>query len=133
MYKVEVTIKAANTGRTFPKSARILTNSHYKFLQKNSSRLTGELVTINIRQGRSPSPKLGLTVSKKYGKAHERNRFKRVVREAFRELFPFLPSALEMNVSPGRTSSTPLSSAAVLCELKALLANLVHRPYTIGQ
>lgn len=35
--------------------------------------------------------KLGITVSKKFGKAHERNYFKRIVREAFRQQRHQLP------------------------------------------
>ncbi|ANH78727.1 Ribonuclease P protein component [Candidatus Chlamydia sanziniae] len=36
--------------------------------------------------------KLGITVSKKFGKAHLRNYFKRIVREAFRHIRHELPS-----------------------------------------
>ncbi len=105
--------------RKFPKSARILTNSHYKFLQRNSARYQGDTIQINYRQGRSSTAKLGITVSKKFGKAHDRNRFKRVVREAFRELLPFLPPDLEINVSP-RNKGIPLSKGAMLLELQNL-------------
>ncbi|MBS0605224.1 MAG: ribonuclease P protein component [Verrucomicrobia bacterium] len=111
--------------KKFPKSARILTSSHYKFLHRNSSRLFGEQISIDIRQGRSASPKLGLTVSKKFGKAHDRNRFKRVVREAFRELYTSLPDDLEMNISP-RKSGANLSKHAILLELQALLARILR-------
>lgn len=106
--------------RKFPKSARILTNSHYKFLQRNSARHQGETIQVNYRQGRSSTPKLGITVSKKFGKAHDRNRFKRVVREAFRELMPSLPLDLEINVSP-RNKGIPLSKQAILLQLQNLL------------
>ena len=112
------------TGK-FPKSARILTSSHYTFLRRNSSRLFGELISIDIRQGRSHSPKLGLTVSKKYGKAHDRNRFKRVVREAFRELSSSLPVELEMNICP-RKSCAPLNKAIILLELRSLLSKFIR-------
>src|ERR1700722_11203858 len=84
----------------FPKSARLLTSSHYKHLYKNSMRLFGEQISVDVRQGKMSCAKLGITVSRKFGKAHERNRFKRVVREAFREIILMLPQNLEMNISP---------------------------------
>src|SRR5690242_5588086 len=86
--------------KKFPKSARILTGSHFKLIHRNSTRYLGELIAIHIRQGRPSLPKLGITVSKKFGKSHDRNRFKRVVREAFRELLSTLPPDLEINVAP---------------------------------
>lgn len=108
--------------RKFPKSARLLTSTEYKFLQRHSTRLFGQQIAVNFRQGKSSSPKLGITVSKRFGKAHDRNRFKRVVREAFRELYAFLPQGLELNVSP--RSQVHLSKEAILLDLKSLLAKI---------
>jgi ribonuclease P protein component len=109
----------------FPKSARLLTSSHYKFLNRNSIRVFGLQIALDYRQGRSISAKLGITVSRKFGKAHDRNRFKRVVREAFRELYPSLPQDLELNVSP-RNSSVCLTKQAILLDLQSLLAKFLH-------
>jgi ribonuclease P protein component len=109
----------------FPKSARVLTNSHYRFIQKNSARHLGDTIQINFRQGRASIPKLGITVSKKFGKAHDRNRFKRVVREAFRELIHSLPPDLEMNVSP-RRNDPQLCKQAILLELQNMLSKIIR-------
>jgi ribonuclease P protein component len=109
----------------FPKSARLLTSSQYKFHHRHSCRAFGLQISMDFRQGRSSSPKLGITVSRKFGKAHDRNRFKRVVREAFRELYLSLPQDLELNVSP-RHKNALLSKQAVLTDLQNFLAKILH-------
>jgi ribonuclease P protein component len=64
---------------------RLRTSSEYQRMMKKSFTFTGEWIVAHIRilPGASIS-RLGITVSKRYGVAHERNRFKRIVREAFR-------------------------------------------------
>lgn len=111
-------------GRKFPKSARLLSQAHYKSLHKNSVRLFGEHITLNVGQRKSPTARLGITVSRKYGKAHERNRFKRVVRESFREIYRSLPQDMMLNVTP-RNSGALLTKQAVLVDLQNLLATLL--------
>lgn len=49
-------------------------------------RWMGESVIVEVKSNRLGFPRLGITVTKRYGKAHARNRFKRLVREAFRML-----------------------------------------------
>lgn len=85
---------------TFPKSSRILSKDHYYKVIKGGGKWRGEWLIIDYRLGKAQCPKLGMTVSRKHGKAHARNRFKRVVREAFREAYPQMPLTLEMNVLP---------------------------------
>jgi ribonuclease P protein component len=109
--------------KKFPKSARILSRSHFQAL-KQGRPLIGSAIILEYRQGRSLSPKLGITVSRRFGKAHKRNRFKRVVREAFRTLRPFLPEDLELNILPRKTFSDP-SLLSVLIDLKGLLKKIV--------
>lgn len=57
-----------------------------------SQQYVGELLIVQMRRSSAAHARLGITVTKKYGDAHQRNRFKRVVREAFR-LSPALRSA----------------------------------------
>jgi ribonuclease P protein component len=63
-------------------------------------RFVGEWIIVDVRQGKYPYPKLGITVTRRYGKACQRNRFKRIVREAFRLSYSFFRSGLEIHVKP---------------------------------
>lgn len=67
---------------TFPKTCRLLKSKEFQRVGRHGSFISGKL--LNIRMLKSSNLKIGLTVSKKFGKAHQRNRFKRLVREVFR-------------------------------------------------
>lgn len=58
--------------------------------------------------------RLGLSVSRKVGKANVRNLWKRRIREAFRRSRPSLPSSLDLVVIPNRLVSVPSYSAIVV-------------------
>ena len=107
----------------FPKTARIRSKNHYHGVLKARKKWTGTAILIDYRLGRSYCPKLGLTVSRRYGKAHDRNRFKRIVREAFRHFYAELPRDLEINVVP-RSPSVLVTKAGILEELSKLVAAL---------
>ena len=53
--------------------------------------------------GASPGPRVGLTVGKVIGKAHERNRIKRRMREALRRNIALLPEGCDLILHPRRT------------------------------
>lgn len=109
----------------FPRSARVLSSSQYKQLRHKGARFFGKQIAIEYREGKAPQPKLGITVSRKFGKAHDRNRFKRCVREAFREFNSQLPPHLELNIFPCK-GSFELSKLAILIELKQFLAKITN-------
>lgn len=110
---------------SFPKTARLLSKSHYQRVCRSGNKFFGEFVVIDYFLGSSLCPKLGITVSRRFGKAHTRNRFKRVVREAFRLNFSSLPKNLEINVLPRK--SAPPSLLCITKDLHALLEK-IHGP-----
>lgn len=109
------------TRLTFPKAARIRTRRHYSSVMKAGKRVMGESILIDYRLGYATRPKLGITVSRKHGKAHERNRFKRLVREAFRTYALKLPHDLEIHVLP-RSMMSSLTKKGIQEDLNLLLS-----------
>jgi len=111
-------------GFPFPKTARLLTKRHYQRVLKSGNKFVGSLVIVDYRTGKGKSPKLGITVSRRYGKAHLRNRFKRIVREAFRHHFHHLPHNIEMNVVP-RLPFQKIYKTAVVDDFINLISHYV--------
>ncbi len=54
------------------------------------------------RRSETPGPRIGLTVPKVLGKAHERNRIKRRMREALRRHVDLLPAGFDLILHPRR-------------------------------
>lgn len=76
---------------TLPKAARLLRRREFLRVQQQGRRVySGEVLVIALDSGGS-RPRIGITVSSKVANAVERNRVKRWVREAFREIQAGLP------------------------------------------
>ena len=103
----------------FPKSARLLKSREFSRLYqvKNKNRFCSDFFYLDYRFSPSEQPKLGISASKKFGKAHERNYFKRLIREAFRSQLSSFPP-VEINVIP--------KSQAKAASLEDLKKELLH-------
>jgi len=105
---------------------RLVKGSQFSRLAQKGRRLVGQWVVIEAWQNNGDTPKLGVTVSKRFGKAHQRNRFKRIVREAFRLSQHQLPAGIEINVKP-RTMAEKAAMGDVQADLLRLLNEIETR------
>lgn len=83
------------------KLIRIKNPSDFSFLRREGLNLRGVFVYLSIYQSNQDyPPKLGITVTKRYGKAVLRNRFKRIARAAFRRQIDHLPKGALIHLIP---------------------------------
>jgi len=74
-----------------PKGARLTRRREYLAVQERGTRLYAGEVLVLARPGGADRARIGITVSSKVANAVGRNRVKRWVREAFREIQATLP------------------------------------------
>jgi ribonuclease P protein component len=91
---------------TFSKNVRLRSRREFQRVAKEGKRLVGRFFCIDYRPARLL--KLGISASTKYGSAPERNRFKRLIREAFRQAYSSLPS-YELNIVPRQCAKKALA------------------------
>jgi ribonuclease P protein component len=106
----------------FSKKNKMRKRCEFLRVQRQGQRLIGRMIGIERASSTSPETRLGLTASKKFGNAVERNRFKRLVREAFRTIRSDLPNGLDLNVFP-----RSLAKKATLAELSTEFIAIVNQ------
>jgi len=71
-------------GETFPKSNRIRKRGGFRRVYDTGKKVHGRLFTAFVLDAGTGALRIGLTVTRKVGSSHERNRCRRLLREAFR-------------------------------------------------
>lgn len=94
------------SNQSFPKRVRLLSRGDFRRVYQRGCWLGDDLLKLAGELTELPHPRLGLAVSRQVGSAVERNRWKRVIREAFRLARADLPPGLDFIVVP-RQSGEP--------------------------
>ncbi len=84
----------------FPGTCRLHKSDEYRRVIKEGRRVSSSHFTLFYKTNRSGVLRLGITVSRKVGKAHVRNRIKRRVREYFRQQQYCIREAAGMDEDP---------------------------------
>lgn len=90
----------ASEGRRFPRSHRLRTGAEFRAVYGRKVRASDGHLTVCVCENRIGHPRIGLSVSRKVGTAVVRNRWKRLLREAFRLNAGRLPQGVDLVVIP---------------------------------
>ncbi len=79
-------VKSSSRSQFFPKDSRLLSKEDYSFVREGAKLSSTSLIRIFYKPTRLNSSKtrLGMSISKKVGRANVRNKVKRILREEFR-------------------------------------------------
>ncbi|MBF0125722.1 MAG: ribonuclease P protein component [Magnetococcales bacterium] len=110
----------------FPKSARLLTSREFQQVASQGKRYSSRCFNLLVRRSDHPLPRLGITVSRKVGKAVSRTRIKRVIREFFRLHRPRLTQNMECVII-----AKPPAGQTVNAELTRMLRELFASSSTL--
>ncbi len=111
-----------------PKSLKLTSRRQYRQLNRQSDRFVGSTIIVDTRENRLTHSRMGITVTRRYGKAHQRNRFKRQVREAFRACYPQLSKGVDLNIRPRFHAHFAKTQNIVKDLIKLLGVNVAAQP-----
>ncbi|MEL7497032.1 MAG: ribonuclease P protein component [Planctomycetota bacterium] len=106
------------TDHRFPKSARLLKSVEFQRVYSGKLFAADNVLVIKGVANGTDKTRLGLAVGKRVGNAVVRNRWKRVIRDAFRRYRDELPAGLDLVVRPKRGAQC--NHASVVRSLKRL-------------
>ena len=89
----------------FGKRDRVLNVGEYRRVYSAGFHASTPRFGCYVLPSKRSRSRLGLSVSRKYGKSHNRNRIKRQLREAFRRLRPTFPRPLDVIMVPRRAAN----------------------------
>ncbi len=85
---------------SFPKTIRLRRQAEFEAVYEKKVFAANEVLVINGAANGSTVTRLGLSVGRKVGNAVVRNRWKRRIREAFRQMQHELPPGIDIIIRP---------------------------------
>jgi len=104
----------------FGRADRILGVGEYRRVYQRGFHAASPRFGCYVQPSRRRRSRLGLSVSRKFGKSHDRNRMKRQLREAFRTVRRDFPGSLDVVMVP-RRAARGLPLGLVAAELDTLV------------
>lgn len=101
----------------FPKSVRLLSQSDFDSVYQSDVFAADDFLVIRAGRNDLGVTRLGLSVSRKVGNAVVRNRWKRLIRQAFRVQRADLPLGLDLVVRPRK---------GAVCELAGITQSIAR-------
>ncbi|MEJ2705072.1 MAG: ribonuclease P protein component [Sedimentisphaerales bacterium] len=94
---------------SFPKKKRLASNRQFKAVLAHRRRFSNGLLILYVAENDCGYPRLGVSVGKSAGNAVTRNRFKRLLREAFRQCQEQIPPGYDyvLMLDSRRISNAP--------------------------
>lgn len=122
-------IAAANSpapmSESFPKSAHLRKPAEFDRVYASKTFASDDVLVVNAAANDLGISRLGLSVSRKVGPAVVRNRWKRLIREAFRKSRGEMTAGIDLVVRPKR-GAEPIY-ATIAASLPQLVARLAKR------
>lgn len=111
-----------SSDQCLPKRLRLRKRGQFLHAQRVGSRVYTTHLIAYIAPNKGRATRLGLTVSKKVGKAHIRNRIKRILREAFRRSHLRSTSGFDVSII-ARKERPPSQLNSLITEMNQLAHN----------
>lgn len=114
-----------STKLRFPKSVHIRSRLDFARVYEQGSRVSDAVLLVTAARNDEPHTRIGLSVSKRCGNAVHRNRWKRLIREAFRLSQAEMPISIDLVVQP-RAGTEP-DAMTVQKSLTSLMKRVAKR------
>jgi ribonuclease P protein component len=115
-----------NSGaQRFPKKVRLLRQFEFDRVYQGNAYAADETLVVMAVSNQRDITRIGLSVSRKVGNAVVRNRWKRIIREAFRRQQTKLPHGLDIVVRPRMGARCEFNK--VHASLATLISKVDHR------
>lgn len=111
-------------GNGFPKKARLAKRIEFLKIRNGAAVHVGILAIVETKANTLGHCRLGITASRKFGKAVIRNRFKRAVREAFRH-FDWRSFSFDIHVRP-RAKAHDIQGSFIMEEVYSTLTKVIN-------